>query len=56
MHAPIGLDIGAVTVAEIAVSIAAELIAIRHAHPLPAKSMQIPPDLIRAAIAKPPAP
>jgi len=30
VHAPIGIDIGAVTPAEIAVSILAELIAIRH--------------------------
>ena len=30
LHAPIGLDIGAETPAEIAVSIAAELIAVRH--------------------------
>ena len=30
VHAPIGLDIGAVTPAEIAVSIAAELVAVRH--------------------------
>ena len=29
MHAPIGLDIGAVTPAEIAISILAELIAVR---------------------------
>jgi xanthine dehydrogenase accessory factor len=29
-HAPIGLDIGAVTPAEIAISILAELIAVRH--------------------------
>ena len=33
VHAPIGLPIGAVTPAEIAVSIAAELIAARHAQP-----------------------
>ncbi len=33
VHAPIGLSIGAVTPAEIAVSIAAELIAARHAQP-----------------------
>jgi xanthine dehydrogenase accessory factor len=31
VHAPIGLDIGAVTPAEIAVSIAAELVAVRRA-------------------------
>ena len=30
MHAPIGLDIGAVTPQEIAVSILAELIAVKH--------------------------
>jgi xanthine dehydrogenase accessory factor len=53
VHAPIGLDIGAVTVPEIAVSIAAELIAVRRNEALPAKSMRIAPELIRAAIAKP---
>jgi xanthine dehydrogenase accessory factor len=53
VHAPIGLDIGAVTVPEIAVSIAAELIAVRRNQPLPASSMQISPELIRAAIDKP---
>ena len=43
VHAPIGLDIGAVTPAEIAVSIVAELIAIRRgADPSPL-SMQRPP-------------
>jgi xanthine dehydrogenase accessory factor len=30
VHAPIGLDIGAITPAEIAISILAELIAVRH--------------------------
>jgi xanthine/CO dehydrogenase XdhC/CoxF family maturation factor len=30
VHAPIGLEIGAVTPAEIAVSIASEIIAVRH--------------------------
>jgi xanthine dehydrogenase accessory factor len=30
VHAPIGLQIGAVTPAEIAVSIASELVAVRH--------------------------
>ena len=30
MHAPIGLDIGAITPQEIAVSILAELIAVKH--------------------------
>ena len=40
VHAPIGLDIGAVTPAEIAVSILAELIAIRHGRDVSAVSMQ----------------
>ena len=42
VHAPIGLDIGAVTPAEIAVSIAAELVAVRRGSKIGAKhSMQI---------------
>jgi xanthine dehydrogenase accessory factor len=40
VHAPIGLDIGAITPAEIAVSILAELIAIRHGRDVSAVSMQ----------------
>jgi xanthine dehydrogenase accessory factor len=36
VHAPIGLDIGAVTPQEIAVSILAELIAVKHGKPIPA--------------------
>lgn len=47
VHAPIGLDIGAVTPAEIAVSIAAELIAVRRgtAGP-PAGAMRLTPHLL----------
>ena len=45
VHAPIGLEIAAVTPAEIAVSIAAELIAVRRGRgDLPAHSMKVPPD------------
>jgi xanthine dehydrogenase accessory factor len=45
VHAPIGLEIGAVTPAEIAVSIAAELIAIRSGRAdRPAEAMKIPAD------------
>ena len=40
VHAPIGLDIGAITPAEIAVSILAELIAVRHGKDASALSMQ----------------
>ena len=40
VHAPIGLDLGAITPAEIAVSILAELIAIRHGRDVSAVSMQ----------------
>ena len=40
VHAPIGLDIGAITPAEIAVSILAELIAIRHGKDVSATSMK----------------
>ena len=40
VHAPIGLDLGAITPAEIAVSILAELIAIRHGRDVSAVSMK----------------
>ena len=40
VHAPIGLDIGAITPAEIAVSILAELIAVRHGKDVSATSMK----------------
>jgi xanthine dehydrogenase accessory factor len=40
VHAPIGLDIGAITPAEIAVSILAELIAIRHGKDVSSLSMK----------------
>jgi xanthine dehydrogenase accessory factor len=40
VHAPIGLDIGAITPAEIAVSILAELIAVRHGRDVSSVSMK----------------
>lgn len=43
VHAPIGLDIGAITPAEIAISILAELIAIRHGKDVSAVSMKWSP-------------
>ena len=43
VHAPIGLDIGAITPAEIAVSILAELIATRHGKDVSAVSMKWSP-------------
>ena len=43
VHAPIGLDIGAITPAEIAISILAELIAIRHGKDVSALSMKWSP-------------
>ena len=44
VHAPIGLDIGAITPAEIAVSILAELIAVRHGSDVSATSMKWSPN------------
>src|SRR5206468_1479794 len=45
VHAPIGLDIGAVTPQEIAVSILAELIAVKHGKTHPASMQWTPPKL-----------
>src|SRR5438093_8619385 len=45
VHAPIGLDIGAVTAQEIAVSILAELIAVKHGKTHPASMQWTPPKL-----------
>jgi xanthine dehydrogenase accessory factor len=45
VHAPIGLDIGAVTPQEIAVSILAELIAVKHGKPQPTSMRWTPPQL-----------
>jgi xanthine dehydrogenase accessory factor len=44
LHAPIGLSIGAVTPQEIALSIAAELVQVRHLVPLPAALPSFPGD------------
>ncbi len=49
VHAPIGLAIGAVTVPEIAVSIAAELVAVRRGRETrPAGEMRLPPEELTA--------
>jgi xanthine dehydrogenase accessory factor len=45
VHAPIGLDIGAVTPQEIAVSILAELIAVKHGKAQPTSMRWTPPQL-----------
>ena len=47
VHAPIGLDIGAVTPQEIAVSILAELIAVKHGKAHPTSLRWTPPQLAR---------
>ena len=55
VHAPIGYEIGAVTVNEIAVSIAAELIAVRRndASGEPARAMKIDPQQLHQWLARP---
>jgi xanthine dehydrogenase accessory factor len=52
VHAPIGLDIGAVTPQEIAVSILAELIAVKHGKEHPSAMRWAPPQLARPAVSK----
>jgi xanthine dehydrogenase accessory factor len=53
VHAPIGYDIGAVSVPEIAISIAAQLVAVRRAQPdKPAGPMKIDEEQIRAWLAR----
>jgi len=47
VHAPIGLDIGAITPQEIAVSILAELIAVKHGKQQPGSLRWTPPQLTR---------
>jgi xanthine dehydrogenase accessory factor len=50
VHAPIGLDIGAVTPQEIAVSILAELIAVKHGKEHPAAMRWTPPALSKSEV------
>jgi xanthine dehydrogenase accessory factor len=50
VHAPIGLDIGAVTPQEIAVSILAELIAVKHGKVHPAAMRWTPPQLSKSEV------
>ena len=49
VHAPIGLDIGAVTPQEIAVSILAELIAVKHGKEHPISLRWTPSQLARGS-------
>ncbi len=56
IHAPVGLEIGAVTVPEIALSIAAELIAVRRGRDdAPASPMKFDPHRLRELLASRPA-
>ena len=53
VHAPVGLEIGAVTVPEIALSIAAELVAVRRGRDdAPASPMKFDPHRLRELLAK----
>jgi xanthine dehydrogenase accessory factor len=53
VHAPVGLEIGAVTVPEIALSIAAELVAVRRGRDdAPASPMKFEPNRLRGLLAK----
>jgi xanthine dehydrogenase accessory factor len=57
VHAPIGLELGAITVPEIATSIAAELVAVRRGRgDQPARPLKLDADRIRALLASEPAP
>jgi xanthine dehydrogenase accessory factor len=53
VHAPIGLDIGAVTPQEIAVSILAELIAVKHGKAHPAAMKWVPPSIAKSEAGTP---
>jgi len=52
LHAPIGLDLGGATHGEIAVSIVAELIAVRRRRSDGLKSMRLPPDEVARIVAR----
>jgi len=53
VHAPIGLELGAVTVPEIATSIAAELVAVRRGRgDGPAKPLKFEPSRLRELLEK----
>lgn len=55
VHAPVGLEIGAVTVPEIALSIATELVAVRRSRDgAPASSMKFDPHRLRELLARHP--
>lgn len=54
VHAPIGYDIGAITVPEIAVSIASELVAVRRGKPQgPVRQLKLPADEMEKWLARP---
>ncbi|HET9326355.1 MAG TPA: xanthine dehydrogenase accessory protein XdhC [Candidatus Eisenbacteria bacterium] len=53
LHTPLGIDIGAQTPEEIAVSIAAQLVAVRHGRPIPSLSSMPVPLAAKGAAAEP---